>query len=244
LRTVTVTLRRAGQLLEVCPAPRLLARLSSSRHTAVGDPERGYRIDKKIEPLFGLREGLGEDAVLVCQAGLEPVIRYLLAGAGVRVHEEGPTTREPPPAPNQAGLSRFDPLDHALLACARQHDRALVRYDPGQIRPARLIAQLARAWPDRTVAIAVSGISEARHLARDLQRYLPQANVLTSRNQAADPCQVTVATWARPPLEIGKSDDLVVLNGLEFPDLRAGGPGQGVGRPAFPVACGRSGRRR
>jgi hypothetical protein len=67
----------------------------------------------------------------------------------------------------------------ALLACVRQHDRARVRYDPGQVRPGRLLAQLARAWPDRTVAVAVKRIPEARHLARDLQRYLPQVNVLS-----------------------------------------------------------------
>jgi hypothetical protein len=42
------------------------------------------------------------------------------------------------------------------------------------------------AWPDKTIAVGVSRIQEARWLVGRLRKYLSRVNVLGSRNQAAD----------------------------------------------------------
>jgi len=123
-----------------------------------------------------------------CHAGLWPLVERLLKEAGYeidarRVHG--------PPLPKACRVQREEdwPVDNALLRCVRQQDRAVVRYTPGKVKPAWLITQIARGWPERTLVIVTTRTDDTLDMAKQLRRY---------------GLDVTYATRGHYPDEIGR----------------------------------------
>jgi hypothetical protein len=97
--------------------------------------------------------------------------------------------------PQVSQLVRFGVPDRPLLDFVQSNDRAVIHYQRGKVDPAKLIAQIALAWPHRKIAVAVTRIAEARQLRDQLTAYLPNTVALSSRNFAADVGQVVVGTY-------------------------------------------------
>jgi hypothetical protein len=108
----------------------------------------------------------------------------------------------------------------AFLDMIRIKDRGLVRYLAPAVDPAWLIAQVALAWPNLTIAVVVTKIDQARSLRRRLSRYLPNIVAITSRDSAPDEQvgRVVVATYkglGHTGIEIEKRNVVIALNAVE-----------------------------
>src|SRR4051812_16449492 len=167
--TPAVSLYRDGQFLFIDPhGAEALAGLRTERVVAGPSSNgHGYRAEPVGWELFTRLDGRGEPLALACWAGLLGVVRLLLARAGHAVDDRVPAPALlPAPAPPLA--EEPGPADGPFLDLVRRRDRALVSYDPAEVSPARLVAQLALAWPGLSVAVAVKRVDEAYRLRKQL----------------------------------------------------------------------------
>lgn len=138
------------------------------------------------------RESLGRTEYRFPTA-LEPVVREALrrADCEVQIRGEAPGAL---PEPDEAGLAQLGVIDRVLLDAVRRHGQALVRLGAG-VDPALLVAQLARAWPTKTLAVAVATREDARRLGRALRAFLPDVSVITGQTSPAEVAPVVVTTY-------------------------------------------------
>ena len=214
----TIILRRAGQFLEISPPCEEL-RLALRTSTLVPRPQgQAIMIGNESAALY--RETVDVDRpVLECFVGLLPVVKQALITAEYDVQFDF----VPPallPRADEAAVQKAGACDLAFLDMVRFHDRGLVRYVPASVDPAWLIAQIALAWPELTIAVAVTRVEEARQLQRQLLRHLPNVVAITSRDTVADELvgRVVVATYnglGHTGIEIEKRDIVIALNAVE-----------------------------
>jgi hypothetical protein len=221
-------LRRSGQFLFM-PAEcadalaglrtlRVITGASNNGHGYRAEPmgwELFARLGPCMEPL-GL-EHQGVATKLACWAGLDPVVRRLLARAGHAVSDLEPAPAALP-APDRQLLKKIAPTDEPFLDIVRRRDRALISYDPAAVRPDRLVAQIALAWPGLKIAVAVKRTDEAHLLARRLCPYLADVEYYHNDHHPSRAARVAVATIDYLTfLRIGLSerDMLIVLNARE-----------------------------
>src|SRR5262249_25655949 len=127
----------------------------------------------------------------------EPVIRKVLNRAGFAIERRGQQSQVLP-SPRMESLQRFDPIDRALLQTVQEHEAALIRYEANNVDLARLIAQVALAWPKKTVTVVVPGCEEAGQLAKALRSYpllAREVSVITARSRPAKVGRVAVCTY-------------------------------------------------
>jgi hypothetical protein len=93
-------------------------------------------------------------------------------------------------------LEALIPLDLPVLDFVRQHDRGLIRYNPERVRPARLIAQIAKAWPQLGVVVTATRPGDAGRLHRSLSKILPHATLFNGPYTLNDAGQVAIATYS------------------------------------------------
>jgi hypothetical protein len=212
----TVTLRRLGRSVRVEPVPpAVLAALRSAARVPARAPDGCVRVLPAPIPLHDVRDG-PEGPVLIFPAGLEPVVRAALRDAGHRICIEGRPLPALPP-PDVTRLASFGVLDPALLAAVHGHPRALVRHDPAAVDPARLVAQVALAWPGKKVAAVVREIPEARGLRDELRRFGLDARAVSGKNEPPAVGQVVVATpmgLGHTPVAVEWLDVVVVVDAL------------------------------
>jgi len=167
-----LTIRRFGQYIHVVPR---VARLDETFHTAYHkaadfvDPPPG--ILRIVDPLIWPRETVDGIQFWQAFAGLEPLIREFLERAGPKVVLRGkrPAPLPPPDVDRLGGLA---PHDTTVLEFVRQYERGLIRYPgSGAVRPARLIAQIARAYPDLRIAVATTRLADARSIRAELAEF-------------------------------------------------------------------------
>jgi hypothetical protein len=189
-----VTLRRCGATVQVEPACEEVRRaLRTAVHVAHQVPGGGLRVF--AAPVCLSRERPGADGPALClPAGLGPVAREALRRAGCRIEDRGQAP-PPLPPPDLARLGGLGAVDRTLLDAVRAHDRALLRHGPG-VDPALLVAEVARAWPDLTVTVAVARRADAWRLGRALRGLLPDVSVVTGQNGPAEVGRVVAVTFA------------------------------------------------
>jgi hypothetical protein len=210
------------QVEPACEEARRAVRVAV--HIGCQVPAGGLRVFAAPVSLSGERPWLGGPA-LCLDAGLEPAVREALRRAGCAVECVGQAP-PPLPPPDAARLGGFGVTDRTLLDAVRHHDRALLRYGPG-VDLARLVAEVARAWPDLTVTVAVACRDDARRLGRALRRLLPDVSIVTGQSGPAAVGRVVVATYTglghsaryRLPgyrmFDLAWTDIVVVLHALE-----------------------------
>jgi hypothetical protein len=150
-------------------------------------------------------------------AGLQPLVQAVLKRAGHQLRHTN-SAANAWPEPDESQLKAFQDRDHSWLAAVKRHDRALVLIDKDQVKPALLAAQVALAWPEKTVTVAVARIEDARQLGRELSAYVPDTLVITSRNSSCRPARVRVATYAYLDSTAGDAawfDVVICANALE-----------------------------
>jgi hypothetical protein len=136
---------------------------------------------------------------MIANAGLESLVAEWLQRQGRKVIFEG--DRPSPlgsPAPLPPGGVYPDP---AILKFVQQFDRGVVRYQPDRIpdafESAWFIAQIAKAYPQARIVVAVTRTADAKKLQRTLQRTLnrPVLRVHSGHH----PCErlpIVVGTYA------------------------------------------------
>jgi len=185
-------LRRHGQRLQMKPlSSAVMAALQTVVRTVKPRSPGGYKVVSQNTPLFEQETELGEP-VLRFGAGLEPVVRRILAGLGIEVHGAS-VRRAPLPAPMTDALKKLAPIDLPLLECVPRHERGLIRI-AANVRPARLIAEIALAWPEKNVTTVVSRRDDAHHLARDLRKLVGKVSVISGQDNPAVVERVIVCT--------------------------------------------------
>jgi hypothetical protein len=221
----TVTLSRWGHSLVLeSPCPDVLASLHGLFHAAVLHRE-GYAVRALSIPLW-LEDSDWGRPVLVCGAGLEPVVRALLCQAGITILRTSPPPPATLPAPHLEAVQKQGAVDLQWLETVRRHDRALVRMEPQVVDPAWLVAQVAQDWPQVKIAFVVSLRAEAGPMARKLRRHGIRATVLTGQTNPAQVERVVVATYqglghTARAYDLNRLQIIVVRDALEALGRRA-----------------------
>jgi len=124
-----------------------------------------------------------------------------------------------PPRRRSRWLAQHQPTDNALLECVREHDRALVRYQRGPVQPARLIAQVAHAWPRKRIIVWVTRIADGRRLAKQLAKLDVEAEVYHANRRLDKVAHVAISTYSslgEGVIEVEKRPLVFVLNPAEL----------------------------
>jgi hypothetical protein len=155
-------------------------------HVGVGQQVRAAPV------LLGQVKTEGNIPALYTRATFEPPIRLALSQSGYTIKRSGNSPQLLPPPCQVPG---FEPADRGLLQLVREHDWALIRHDPKAVDAARLVAQVALAWPERTLVVAARRRQEVYDLAGRLRAFLPTVSVVTARDKPAAVDRVVVATY-------------------------------------------------
>ena len=208
-----ISVWREGQFLYVDPPGDGVLRglLRTTAWSCRPTQDGAVRAGRRLEPLYEV-EQCGGRAVLKCWAGLTPVVLAVL-----KLERREPKTVSAlfhTELPQPAGSL----TDHAVLDFLGRHDRGLIRYHRGAVEPARLVAQVARAWPDRTVTAVVARRDDAAVAVKQLRASGLDAFAFTARNQPVVETRVAVATYdgmAYMPVAAQMLDIVVALDAVE-----------------------------
>lgn len=208
------TVERCHQSIAIRPAcAGVVAILGTTLHLGTRGPGAGFRVIRVADPLCTIRDEGRRGQVAYLPAGLEAAARLLLERDGYEVIATG-TTPAPLPAPDLASLRTFGTIDRPLLDFVRHHDRGLIRLGP-KVDPTRLIAGVARAYPDATIAVAAARVEDVHRAARGLERHLPRVGRVAADTSPVEPARVVVGTYlglGDPAVRIEHRDVLFALD--------------------------------
>jgi hypothetical protein len=188
-----VTLERDGSLVRVVGRPAYLASRMTVTELKPDHGPLGVCAVPHRRPLLRAEPGIDtRGKVHSGAAGLEPLIARLFHQEGIPFehYTESPA---PLPYPDMTRLPARGSVDTAFLHAVRAHTHLQVRYGPG-VDLYDLIIQLARAYPDAVITVAVPTLAQARAVRRALHALGIHAALLTSRNRTSERARVTVAT--------------------------------------------------
>jgi hypothetical protein len=179
-------------------------------------PSTGYRVADETVFLGQLKMEGGRH-VLYCRATLEPVVELALAEAGYDVTVSGHISR-PLPSPCVDHYDPAAPHDHLLLNTVQHHEWAMIRYDADAVNPSWLIAQIVLAWPDKTIAIMVRRLGDARCLRNCLRQFGLDVTLASSKYHPAGHARVLITTpvgLAQAPADMAWLDIIIAFDAIE-----------------------------
>lgn len=150
-------------------------------------------------------------------AGLQPLVVEWLDANGYDVHVAGSPRKLN--APNQKGLRQFSPRDNAALDFVREHDRGFIRYAPGEVSPAKLIAQVAAAWPRKRILVLATRVRDVRSLEQQLDKMVGGVTAHYGEHMPEKPGRIAVSTYASSSegaIEREKREILIALDPAEL----------------------------
>lgn len=212
----TVELRRRGQYLDVYPPVKGLEQyLYTVQHVRCHDAQRGAAILPQRDELVWRVTRRGE-TVQRTFGGFKPLVEELLDRNGLSAVTTGKGTAQLP-EPDFDQLGTFKRVDRALLDFIREHERGMVIVErQGKVSVARLVAQIALAWPKKWLVVLVTRVEEARRLARHLRKFLPQVGLVNSKDKVQQPKRrlvvVTPAYLRRGDVAAEKRSICIALN--------------------------------
>ena len=221
-----VTVERRGQAIVVQPpCAEVFAVLQTTKHVYASLHGLGCRTLKVARDLFTVVDDFGGPQTIL-PAGLESVAMHLLERAGFEVSYSNETLLPPRaiPLPDVVAARRLGPVHRAMLELVHDHDRGLVRYKAGAVRPARLIAQVALAFPDMTIAVAAKRRADVRRLGRLLRKHLAGMVDVVDGPAPKRLKRVVVTTFlglGEPAVEIEKLDILIIPDAAEALEANA-----------------------
>jgi hypothetical protein len=173
----TISLDRKGQQLHIAPPiPALKEAFYTAKRGLQRDAEGTCRLVSGRVPLIEEPYGKHDTPYQRCWFGLQPLIIEWLERHGYR----GTVFPEQPPAldaPDVRSLARMRHVDWPLLNYCRDHERAMIRYQARKVKPAQLIAEIALAWPDKSIAVMVPQNRDAHDLGHRLAKHIPDVEV-------------------------------------------------------------------
>ena len=222
----TIRIQRTGQYLRITPPVEdLQYYLFAVKHEPVDDAVHGVRVEKHRQSLIWRQEVSGQ-VCCQCFAGLEPLVREVLAAAGFEVEMANvPKALKPP---TMEKLAAFDAVDMPVLDLVQRHDRGLIRYDAAHVQPARVIAQIALAWPKAKIIVVATRLHDARKVRHELTAHIAKVRLFDGAHHPSRGSRVVVATYSAlgiGAVEIEKRTIYIALNPAE---LFAGYRGMGI----------------
>jgi hypothetical protein len=125
-------------------------------------------------------------------AGLEPLLTEWLVQHGYQTrHTPRPEVLDPPVLDCLIGFGTA--VDRDILNLVRSHDRGLIRYSAA-VDPARLVAQIALAWPAASMLILATRREDAGRFCRRMRTYLPAVSLFAGSHCPPRADRVVVAT--------------------------------------------------
>jgi hypothetical protein len=204
----TITLRVEGQALIVVPAcPDVETKLITRSLDVAHDDQHGSRIVRRPSSLLN-------PALVGPTAGLASIAQYLAAQSDYKVTLQLPVRRLGPCVP----LAAREPTDHHLLEFVGGNSHGVIRYAPGRVTVAWLVAQIALAYPEATVAVVTASEVQACRFLQRLWRWIPTATLATARTCPEFPGRVMVSTFyglAHPTLELERRQIVIALDAEE-----------------------------
>jgi hypothetical protein len=221
-----VTVERRGQGIVVQPpCAEVFAVLQTTKHVYASRRGFGGRTINFVRNLFKIEDDFG-GLTTILPAGLESVAMHLLEKAGFEVSYSVETVLPPREIalPDVVAARRLGPVDKAVLKLVHDNDHGLVRFMAGAVKPARLIAQVAMAFPGATIAVAAKRRADVRRLGRQLRKHLPGMVDVVDGPAPKRLKRVVVTTFlslGEPAVEIEKLDILIVPDAAEALEANA-----------------------
>jgi hypothetical protein len=210
-----VLVRRHHQFVDVpLPCRAVTSVLKTVVRKGTAGRKQGYRIIRVKRPLFLRTRSLGRP-VLHCWAGLIFVVCAALALAGQKFKVVRRFDAELP-EPDLSQARKLGVVDEHL-DMVRRHERGLIRVGP-DVGIALLVAQIAWAWPNLKVLVAVANVQDARRLRDQLSRYFPDVRAVTGENSPAKVGRVVVATYwcmIHSPIALDQRDMVIAADALQ-----------------------------
>ena len=188
-----VYLWRAGQFVQFRVADLqesdwddLAQILYTVKHVADDDPEHGCRIARHWQSLFS-SFGPEREHVQV-YGGLLPVLEEWLTQRGYRIYKADFDMKALP----EPRLWDTGPTDSLLLSRLGDSQRQIVRYDNSRVRVARLVDQIAYAWPNEEIMIWTASDKKALKLYDEMRT--PFKSLVAGDHSTGDIGRVVIAT--------------------------------------------------
>jgi hypothetical protein len=214
--TLPMQIETDGQRICIKNSPPDIARRLTYPACELAPAKFGVRAAFQRRAL--LQEGPGKvgfGQALVGARGLEAVIARLAERQGLPC-----VRRIEPPAeladPDLAAVVRFGGADIGMLQAIRKHDSIQIRYRVG-VDPAKLVVQVALAYPAAVVTIAVQHKKTARHIARLLRAAEISASAITNQDYPSEGARIVVASFGqlgRAAARLHHLDLLIVVDGV------------------------------
>jgi len=156
-----VQLVRNGAFLDMVPeCTGLLGDFFTVQHAAVADAEHGVSLERVRVPLVWTDSHLDLGVPITrAYAGMQSLIKQRLDERGLHVLDDG-TAAPPLSSPSHLvtlATNGMDfEVDKAMLDMVQRQDLGVVRYSGAHVDPARLVAQIALAWPKMRIIVAVT----------------------------------------------------------------------------------------
>ena len=220
--TSIVTLHQEHQFLLVQPpCPDILEQLLSVEHVIASDPQQGGCLEAVPRELYEVATATDSDGDtntqgIITWAGLEPAVSLLLRknGYGVQNASRVVSLAEP----DLDALQAHGVVDKSVIDLVRHNDRGIVRYGNG-VNLAWVIAQVALAYPDRSIVIATATVSEAKGMASALRHYFPNdVGLIRSGRVPSDRKRIVVGNYEAllgGCMDINRRGLLIALDAVE-----------------------------
>lgn len=214
-----VIVRNGQQMSIASPCPEILERLVTKVLRFLHDDRHGCRISVGTEPLLRPPQlparPNSDQRSPFATAGLELIVRYLARKCGFDVQRQG---YRPGPTcltePDVEAVGKGGPCDSQLLSFVRRFEHGLIRHRPG-VNRCWLLAQMIRAWPDASFAIATASYPEAWRIRKGLFRVGVKSTLATARYCPDRPGRVVIGTYTamgHNQIECNKRDIFVSGN--------------------------------
>jgi hypothetical protein len=204
---LAITLERCGQWLVTWQPCALLERLMTRRVGPRLHARYGCEVVSRPMRFFRPCHDFFDRPGSSCLAGLEPVVVEFLTSSGYAVAW---TENDDKPELHAPGLGRLDDFaqpDLALVEFVAGQTRGVIRYRHGPVELARLVGQVALAWPTARVLVIASVRRRAHDLWKGLRQLVPEAALSTGRWPYEGGSRVVVATpGALGMADIGRRD--------------------------------------
>ena len=188
----SVQVRRSGLFVEIAPpVPGIIETFLSPSHVFDAQDVRVVVAPRIM--FWGQPGKCGQKPYLQGFAGLEPLLVDWLTRQGYHPELTGKRPEDLCVPDDECLEEAFDEIDRGMLEFVRHEDRGLIRFDAKHVRPSRLIAQIAKAWPKQRILVVVTRRQDAQQLRREIQNQLGVVALFAGSSPRRS-TRVTVAT--------------------------------------------------
>ncbi|PHS10431.1 MAG: hypothetical protein COA78_11395 [Blastopirellula sp.] len=213
----TVTVSLVSQKCVIEPAqPELSFQIYTKRHQPFTNGPHAGQVVCGLFPLIFEQEDNAGTPISSCYAGLAPLVVQQLKRNGVQVQFKN-KNRSSLKGPRYFPYDLFEEPDEAVLGFMQRHERGIILHAPKLANVARILAQIAYAFPNKSILVAVTRKTDAWKLRNQIVKLLHArvVSVATSGTNLKSSSRVIIGTYtqlAQGFIGIERRDLLFSLN--------------------------------